>query len=127
MTSTNSLAVEPVTASARAAQETLDVTALRAIFTLRKRRWTSDGRPVRVFVLSDDDPLHKTFVKEKLRMFPYQLRQHWNRVIFSGTGSAPQSFDDEPSMLQAIAATPDAIGYSDDESLPEGVAVIEVQ
>lgn len=124
--SANAWAVEPVTASVRAAQETLDSTALRAIFTLRKRRWTSDGRPVQVYVLKDDNPLHKAFVREQLKMFPYQLRQQWNRVIFSGTGSAPQDFDNEADLLQAIAASTDAIGYSDDDSLPEGVAVIEI-
>lgn len=120
-------AVEPVTASARAAQETLDSTALRAIFTLRKRRWTSDGRPVQVFVLPDDNSLHKAFVREKLKMFPYQLRQQWNRVIFSGTGTAPQGFNEEADMLRALATSNDAIGYTDQETLPEGVAVIEVQ
>lgn len=119
-------AVEPVASTARANQEVLDSTALRAVFTLRKLRWSSDGRPIQVFVLQDDDPLHKAFVKEKLKMFPYQLRQHWNRVIFSGTGTAPRDFPDEESLLRALASTPDAIGYSDDNPLPEGVNAIAV-
>lgn len=116
-------AAEPVAASARASQETLDATTLRAIFTLRKRRW-SDGQPIRVFVLRDDSPAHQAFVKQKLRMFPYQLRQQWDRVVFSGTGAAPQDFDDQESMLRSLASTPNAIGYADVDELPEGVAVI---
>ncbi len=119
-------AAEPVAATQRVSLESLDDTTVRAIFTLRKRRW-SDGRPIRVFVLKDDMPVHKQFVKEYLHMFPYQLRQQWNRVIYSGTGPAPQDFDDEESLLNALVSTPDAIGYANTESLPEGVSVFEVQ
>ncbi len=119
-------AAEPVMAEARARQESLDLTTLRAIFTLRKRRW-SDGQPIRVFVLDEDSDVHQAFVKNRLRMFPYQLRQHWNRVVFSGTGPAPQSFEDEAAMLEALVSTPNAIGYSTGENLPEGVVAIEVR
>ncbi len=120
------LAAEPVAVTARAAQENLDATELRAIFTLRKRRW-SDGRPIRVYVLSDDAPAHREFVKDRLRMFPYQLRQQWNRVVFSGTGVAPRDFEDEASLLAALVNSPDAIGYANTAQLPEGLSIIEVQ
>lgn len=119
------LAAEPVVAQSRANQENLDQTTLRAIFTLRKRRW-ADGQPIRVFVLKDDDPTHQNFVKEKLRIFPYQLRQYWNRVVFSGTGPAPRDFETQDELLNTLADSPDAIGYADLEQLPDGVVAVEV-
>lgn len=118
-------AAEPVVTAARADVETFDLTTLRAVFTLRKRRW-SDGQPIRVFVLEDDSPAHQDFVKKRLRMFPYQLRQHWNRVVFSGTGIAPRSFESQEALLNALSGMPNAIGYAEPDALPEGIVVIEV-
>ncbi len=89
---------------------------LRAIYTLRQTRWP-DGRPVQVFVLADDDPLHGEFAKGLLGMYPYQLRQIWDQMTFSGMGQAPVQLSSQTEMLRRVAATPGAIGYI---SIPAG-------
>lgn len=66
----------------------LSVNVLRAIFSMRLKTW-SDGTLIKVYVLSDDNELHHDFSKEKLNVFPYQLRLTWDRLVFSGTGQAP--------------------------------------
>ncbi len=71
--------------------------SLRAIFGMRLRAW-QDGSPIRVFVLPDEAPLHNLFAKEKLNIFPYQLRSAWDRLIFSGTGQAPFLVNSEEEM-----------------------------
>ncbi len=100
--------------------EITDRTDLRAIFTLRKRQWTS-GAPVKVYVLPDKHPVHYDFVKAKLRLYPYQLRQIWNRVVFSGTGVAPVQVQTEAAILEAVQNNPNAIGYVNGAVLPTGV------
>ena len=85
--------------------------AVRAMFAMKLLQWP-DGQPVRVFVLPDDNPLHRTFCKEVLDVYPYQLRQTWDRLVYSGTGQAPTEVVSEEEMLKKVASTPGAIGYA---------------
>jgi ABC-type phosphate transport system substrate-binding protein len=82
----------------------------RLFFTMRLQYWPNK-RPVTVFVLPDDHPLHIAFAKTILGLFPYQLRRVWDRQLFSGTGQAPITVANEEEMLRRVATTPGAIGY----------------
>lgn len=106
------------------AEGTLDRKALRALYTLRKRNWP-DGKTVTLFVLPDSHPVHQRFAKERLRLYPYQLRQRWDRAVFSGTGIAPNEVADEVALLNAVSKTPGAMGYTEAERLPPGVRAVE--
>lgn len=88
----------------------IDRPLLRGVFGMRVRAWP-DGRPVRVFVLPDDNPVHQDFTKSALRMYPYQLRQNWDRLLYSGTGQPPIVVNSEDEMLRRVTETPGAIGY----------------
>lgn len=83
---------------------------LRGVFGMRVRAWP-DGRPVRVFVLADESPVHQDFARSQLQMYPYQLRQNWDRLLYSGTGQPPIVVTSEQEMLRRVAETPGAIGY----------------
>ena len=83
---------------------------VRAIFSMRLTHWPN-GNPVSVFVLQDNNPLHIKFCKNILNIFPHQLRLVWNKLSFSGTGTAPIELISEQEMLEAIRSTPGAIGY----------------
>jgi ABC-type phosphate transport system substrate-binding protein len=83
---------------------------VKAIFTMKKRLW-SNNKQIRVYTLSDSSPLHKDFVKNNLNMFPHQIRRIWDRMTFSGTGTAPIELESEQEMIDKIATTPDSIGY----------------
>jgi ABC-type phosphate transport system substrate-binding protein len=82
----------------------------RAIFAMHLRIWPN-GEPIKVFTLTDDDPVHKDFVKNSLDMFPHQFRRAWDRMIYSGTGIAPVQLDSEREMIEKVTNTPNAIGY----------------
>jgi ABC-type phosphate transport system substrate-binding protein len=82
----------------------------RAIFAMHLRIWPN-GEPIKVFTLTDDDPVHKDFVKNNLNMFPHQFRRAWDRMIYSGTGIAPIQLDSEQEMVEKVMNTPNAIGY----------------
>lgn len=84
----------------------------RAIFAMRQRAWPN-GEPIEVFTLADDDPIHKDFVKNNLKMFPHQLRRVWDRMTYTGTGAAPIQLDSEREMIEKISNRPHAIGYVD--------------
>ena len=100
--------------------------SLRAIFGMRQQTWP-DGAPIKVFVLADDAPLHDSFCKEKLSAFPYQMRQAWDRLVFSGTGQAPIKVSSSEEMLNKVASTPGAIGYLEKSKISERVNVLQIK
>jgi len=104
-------------------QESYD---LRSIFSMRTRYWVN-GEKIRVFVLPDDNVLHKAFVKEKLQMFPHQLRRTWNRMTYTGTGQPPVTVDSIEEMLEKIKSTAYSIGYIDRRVDDESIYYFNVQ
>ncbi|MDW8323248.1 MAG: hypothetical protein RMK60_04015 [Burkholderiales bacterium] len=88
----------------------LSLTQAKAMFSMRQARWP-DGQRAWVFVLPDNHPVHSAFSKEVLNLYPYQLRQTWDRLVFSGLGQAPIEVASEEEMLRRVASTPGAIGY----------------
>jgi hypothetical protein len=92
----------------------------RLYMTSRLKAWPN-GVPVKVFVLPDDNPLHRRFVNSLLGLFPYQLRRVWDRQLFSGTGQVPATVASESEMIRRVSATPGALGYV--ESVPDDGSV----
>jgi ABC-type phosphate transport system substrate-binding protein len=107
-------------------EQDLSVNLLRAIFSMRLRTWP-DGKAIKVFVLEDNDALHHVFSKEKLNVFPYQLRLAWDRLVFSGTGQAPINVDSQEEMLSKIASTPGAIGYLETSYISDDIHVLQIK
>jgi len=82
----------------------------RALFGMRLTKWL-DGRPVQVFVLPDGHAVHVALCKEQLNLYPYQLRQSWDRLVYSGMAQAPIEVATEEEMISRVATTPGALGY----------------
>lgn len=98
---------------------------LRAAFGMTLQAWP-DGRPVTVFVLRDDNPLHQQFCRKVLGVLPYTLRRSWDRLLFSGAAQAPITLESPQEMLRRVATTPGAIGYIEKELSNDSVSIIEV-
>jgi ABC-type phosphate transport system substrate-binding protein len=98
---------------------------LRTIFAMRTPQWP-DGTSIQVFVFEDNNPLHIAFCKKNLAMFPYQLRQIWDRQVFSGTGIAPIVVKTEQEMQDRVANTVGAIGYITQEAITSSVKALEI-
>ena len=107
-------------------EKSVSVNVLRAIFSMRLRNW-SDGSLIKVFVLADNDDLHHDFSKERLNVFPYQLRLAWDRLVFSGTGQAPVSVSSYEEMLAMVAGTPGAIGYLKSTYISDDIHVLKIK
>lgn len=88
----------------------IDRPLLRAIFTMRQRRWP-DGTPVHVFVLPDSDEVTSEFCREELGTYYYVMRTTWDRLVFTGTGLAPTIVGSAREMRERVRSTPGAIGY----------------
>ena len=99
---------------------------IRAIFTMQKRRW-SNNKQIKVYTLPDNNPLHKDFVKNNLNMLTYHVRKVWDRMTFSGTGTAPVELESEQDMIDKIATTPDSIGYINSRPDNENIRSFEHQ
>jgi len=99
---------------------------LRSIFSLRTRYW-ANGEKIRVFVLPDDSTVHKVFVKEKLHMFPHQLRRTWNRMTYTGTGQPPTVVKSVSEMIEKIKNTKNSIGYIDERVDDEAIHFFDTQ
>lgn len=97
------------------AKPTLTQVELRQIFTGHLQYW-EDGNKIHVFVLEDNDPLHKAFCRETLKMFPYQLSRLWNQLTYSGQGVTPTRVSSKEELIERLEKTPGAIGY-----MPSGV------
>ncbi|GGW85145.1 hypothetical protein [Alteromonas halophila] len=113
--------VAPMTASASVvvivnddvSEGSLSKTDIRQIFTGHRQFWR-DGSRIRVFVLDNNAPAHKTFCRETLKMFPYQLERLWNQITYSGQGEPPVRLDSQQALINAVLETPGAIGYAEE-------------
>ena len=105
-------AVEVIMNATDSKELTQGLNDLRSIFSMRTRYW-ANGEKIRVFVLPDNHVVHKTFVKQKLHMFPHQLRRTWDRMTYTGTGQPPVTVDSVTEMLEKIKYTKYSIGYID--------------
>lgn len=107
-----SVAAETIIAHSSVQQDQLKRSYALSVFSMKAGRWP-DGQKISVFVLPDRHPSHIRFVKNSLHIFPYQLRNIWDRAVFSGTGQPPVTVSDREQMLLMVRSTKGAIGYLD--------------
>ncbi len=107
-------------------QTSISKNGLSAIFKMRLRIW-NDGTTVTVFVLKDDDPIHKRFSKLILNVFPHQLRRAWNKAVFSGSGQAPIELENKKELIRKLEETPGAIGYLSPEDITNKIRILDVR
>lgn len=106
--------------------DALSQAQLRSIYLMRQVVWP-DGVAIRVFTLTPRSAANLQFCRDQLQLFPYQLERVWQKLTYSGTGTPPTELQDQQAMLQAIAATPGAIGYIGKQDETQGVKVIPIK
>ena len=94
----------------------LERTELRQIFTGHRQYW-HDGTRITVFVLHDNNELHKRFCRDTLKMFPYQLSRLWDQITYSGQGVTPVRVSSYEELVQALENTEGAIGYLESDKI----------
>jgi hypothetical protein len=76
--------------------------------------------------MESDSTVHARFAKNVLQVFPYQLQQAWDRLVFSGTGQAPLVVNSPGEMRRRVEETPGGIGYLPSDYLSDSVSIVEV-
>lgn len=97
---------------------------IREIFLGRKTRWDS-GDGITFVVLKDGD-VHTEFMRRIVQKTPSQFQTYWRKMVFTGKGRAPESFESPEAMAQFVAATPGAIGYVPSAASADGTRKIEM-
>ncbi len=82
---------------------------LRAIFTGQKTRFADGSHAVPVTLKGG--PAHEVFLRNHVGESPDEFRAQWRKVVFTGQGAMPKTFDSETAVIEYVAATPGAIGY----------------
>lgn len=101
---------------------------LRSLYALRVQQF-ADGTPVTLVVFPDQDPRHRAFATAVLNVFPYVLRENWDKKTFTGAARPPLTVDTPEAMVRKVAATPGALGYlpGNEKIKYEGVRYVEVR
>ena len=94
----------------------LNRSELRQIFTGHRQYW-QNGKKITVFVLQDNNELHKQFCRDILQMFPYQLSRLWDQLTYSGQGVTPVRVSSYEALIEALESTEGAIGYGDKDDI----------
>lgn len=90
--------------------EQLSSSHIRRIFTMHYKQW-DQNLPIKVFVLAKNNLIHKAFCIQVLGVFPYQLENIWDKLLFSGMGEPPQVLESDQQIIEMVRTTPGAIGY----------------
>ncbi len=105
--------------------EHLSKKELQKIYMNRKNFW-ENGTTIKAASLKKGS-LHEQFLTDLVRKTEQQYSTYWKRMIFTGKGNPPKSFDSSQEVMAFVAATPGAIGYVDKDLKLEGVKTIEIQ
>jgi ABC-type phosphate transport system substrate-binding protein len=92
---------------------------LRAIFTGKKTRFADGSHAVPVTLKGG--ATHEVFLKNHLGEGPEEFRAQWRKLVFTGQGAMPISFNSESALIEYVAVTPGAVGYVSRISERDGV------
>ena len=103
---------------------------VKAIFLGKKA--LLDGVSITIVTLSEGEA-HKDFLKSMLGKTPSQFESHWKKIVFTGKGAMPQSYNTDEELLAVVSTTKGLMGYvsgaaANDARVQDGrVKIIAVQ
>lgn len=98
--------------------------ALKEIYTGKQSKW-SDGTKIYLSA-QKKNATHKTFTKKFVSKSPSQFRAYWKKMVFTGKGKSPKSFNSDADIVKYVAETSGAIGYVAAGTAVDGVKTITV-
>ena len=122
----NNLYAEELLVNTSTTDKKISRNKARLYFSQRLTHWP-DGTLITLVVLPDNNPLHITFSKKILGLYPYQLRRAWDRQLFTGTGQPPITVKSEQEARKIIAMTPGSLGYVSGDGQNRKIRPIEVR
>lgn len=100
---------------------------IHRIFTLRQKLLPNNEQ-VKLITLPLSNPITQQFTQKVFDLYPYQLKRHWDRQVYSGRAPAPVMVADEKDIIRYIINTPNALSYisTDSEFLIEYKGAVHV-
>ena len=90
--------------------DSISKTDLYDLYAFEIRKW-GDGQPVVVFDIKQQGDLRKNFYNY-LGKSPSRMKSIWLVHKLSGEGEPPEALATEEAMMQRVAETPGAIGFT---------------
>lgn len=97
---------------------------LKEIFTGKQVTW-DDGQAVKPALLTKGEA-HEEFIRDFVGKTTNQFTTYWRKMIFTGQGIQPRTFETSPEVIDYIAKTPGAIGYVSSSDLSTGTKALPV-
>ncbi len=98
---------------------------LKGVFLGKKKKW-KDKSKIHFVTLKDPD-VHQTFLKAYVKKSEKQYANYWRKMVFTGKGKIPKSFETTEELMEYVANTPGAIGYIDKNTTAVNVKTIDIQ
>lgn len=80
------------------------------IFTLRTRYWSSDGARITVYYLPIGTDVHRSFVRDVLRMSPVDYTRLLNHSVNAGFGAYIKEVPNISTLVARVNSTPYSVG-----------------
>ncbi len=98
---------------------------IKNIFLGKKVQWKDNSKIH--FVISKDPDLHKSFLKAYVKRSTKQFKAYWRKMVFTGEGRKPKSFESTEELLKYVSSTPGAVGYIDKNTTAVNVNTLTVK
>lgn len=103
--------------------DTLDTNTISRIFLNKAKSFPGGERAV-PFSLAEGAAETDEFNSAVLKKTAAQLTAFWSKLVFTGKGQPPKSFDSTAEILAEVASNPNAIGYVDASAVDDSVRVV---
>lgn len=70
---------------------------------------------------------HQEFLSNVVEKRASQFLSHWKKLVFSGTGQAPKTFNLESELADYVAKNPGAVGYLDSRTPHPGAKQVIIK
>ena len=111
-------------ASANVPETSLTATDVMNIFLGTKTTW-SNGSKITFVTLKDGEP-HSQFLKDYIKRNPSQFKNHWKKMLFTGKGVIPKSFDTDEAVVDFVSKNDNMIGYISKPIENPGIKVLTI-
>jgi ABC-type phosphate transport system substrate-binding protein len=105
--------------------DSISAEELRRIF-LEETNSLSDGSRVEP-VVARGGAAHEVFAKEYVGKSDAALQTYYRCLVFTGKGSLPKMVNSETEMMDYVAKTKGAIGYSSAGTNTDGLKILQVK
>ena len=104
--------------------ETVTAKELKRMLLGKSKRW-KNGDKVVLSTLKDGES-HDRFIRKYAGKTPKQFTNYWRKMVFSGKGKMPKSFDSEEDLIAFVAEHDGALGYIDSATGHDAVKAITI-